>query len=174
MKLGQSIFQLLFFVFLSCGNDTNVASIESPENKTQEQSITPRAIENFNYADYVLSPEAEEIVRNWEKYQELAIQIGYLKKADLSFFKGDRKLIDEFLLELKEEVPSNLETNPIESRIVILETKMLKLYDNLTLDNIDLNLQLKSIKEVLVAFANLNLQINKKIEFDFYNQIQPE
>jgi hypothetical protein len=71
-------------------------------------------------------------------------------------------------------MPSTLKTNPIISRTAIIETTLLRLHENLTLDNIENQLKLESVKEVLIAFSNLNYQINKKLERDLYEQIKSE
>jgi hypothetical protein len=42
------------------------------------------------------------------------------------------------------------------------------------MDNIEKATKLASVKEVLVAFGNLNLQINKKLEFDANQYFKPE
>ena len=161
-------------VMMSCGGNAPNEELITKANEQSNQKITAKVINDFDYTDFALSAEAEKELSGWEKYKELAIQISYLKKADLSFFNGDRELLNEFLIEFKEGLPKEFNTNPIQSRLTILETKILKLHDNLTLDNIDLNLQLESIKEVLQAFSNLNYRIDKKLEFDIYNEITPE
>lgn len=96
------------------------------------------------------------------------------KKADLSFFNGDRELLKTFLEEFKLGLPKTLATNPIISRTVIIETAALRCNDNFTLDNIAAKDKLESVKEVIVAFSNLNYQINKKIERDKYDKIKSE
>lgn len=174
MRIRLIILSAFCLMFISCAGDKGTAETSGAENKSQKTVITEKAIENFNYTDYALSSSAEIAVANWEKYQELAIQISYLKKVDLSFFNGDKELLKKFLDELKLGLPENLNTNPITSRTIIIETAVLKLHENLTLDNIDSNIKLASIKEVLVAFSNLNYQINKKLERDIYDKIQPE
>ncbi|MDC0007246.1 hypothetical protein OAE07_04690, partial [Winogradskyella sp.] len=92
----------------------------------------------------------------------------------LSFFNGDKKLLTDFIADFSKNIPERLQTNPITSRVVIVETKLLKLNENLTLSNIKTTTKLTSIVEVLVAFSNLTLQINKKLEFDIYNKIEAE
>ena len=51
---------------------------------------------------------------------------------------------------------------------------VLKLKENLKLNIADQQTQLNHIKDVMVAFSNLNWQINKKLEKDKYSKIQPE
>jgi len=174
MRIGFVLLNVCFLLFINCGEDKLSSEVNTEENTTQQPIITAKAIEGFKYTDYVLSARGENAVADWEKYQELAIQINYLKKADLSFFNGDKELLKKFITEFKAQTPSLLKTNPIISRTVIIETALLRLNENLTLDNIDNKLKLKSVKEVLVAFSNLNYQINKKLERDLYEKIKSE
>jgi hypothetical protein len=174
MKIGLVLLNISFILLLSCGNENAVQLDDTEERPNKLTIITAKEIENFIYTDYGLSAEGEEAVSKWEKYQELAIQISYLKKADLSFFNGDIELLKKFLTEFKISIPKQLQTNPINSRIVVVENTLLKLHDDLTLSNIDVKKKRLSIRDVLVAFSNLNLQINKKLEFDIYNKIKPE
>ena len=161
-------------MLMSCGDDKSSTEVLDSGKTNQKPIITAKAIENLDYTDYALSAESEEALANWEKYQELAIQISYLKKADLSFFNGEKDVLKKFISELSAATPEQFLTNPILSRTVILETSLLKLNENLTLNNIDEPTKLLNIKDVLIAFSNLNYQINKKLERDLYDKIQPE
>jgi hypothetical protein len=174
MKIGLFVLNILCFILISCGDEKSTTDVTETEITAQKVTITSKAIEDFDYTDYALSTESEETLATWEKYKELAIQISYLKKADLSFFNGDKDLLKKFIEEFKLSTPTQLLTNPIISRTVIVETTLLKLNENLTIDNIDGRVKLLTIKEVLVAFSNLNFQINKKLERDVYDKIQPE
>ena len=174
MKIGLYVLSIFCLMLISCGDEKDSTPLLETTNKNKKPAITSKAIEDFDYTDYALSPESEEALANWEKYQELAIQIGYLKKADLSFFNGDIEELKKFIDQFKTETPKQLLTNSIISRTAILETMLLKLNENLTLENIDDKLKLLSVRELLVAFSNLNYQINKKLESDMFNEIQPE
>lgn len=175
MKIGFYILSCLCFLLISsCDEDKTSTKVVKTENNEQTPIITAKAIENFKYTDYALSPESETALANWEKYQELAIQISYLKKTDLSFFNSDKAELKKFIIELKASTPKEFLTNPIISRTLIVETALLRLNQNLSLDHIDDQSKLQSIKDVLIAFSNLNYHINKKLERDLYDQIQPE
>ncbi|WP_296311787.1 hypothetical protein [Winogradskyella sp. UBA3174] len=175
MKVIVVVFSIACsFLIISCDNSkTDQTSAVKNESQT-ELKISAKAIEGFKYDDYALSNEGQDLVNGWEKYQELSIQINYLKKADLSFFNSDKKLLTDFISDLNENVPERLQTNSITSRVLIVETKLLKLNENLTISNITTETKLSSIKEVLVAFSNLIFQINWKLEFDVYNKIEAE
>jgi hypothetical protein len=174
MKTGRVVLTIFCIILMSCGGDKSTTEISTTEFTNQKNTITAKAIEDFEYTDYALSSKAESVIGNWEKYQELAIQISYLKKADLSFFNSEKKLLKTAIKDFKVTIPDQLRTNPILSRIVIIETTVLKLNENLSIDNIDGRAKLISVKEVLESFSNLNYQINKKLEFDVYDNIKSE
>ncbi len=174
MKTGLVVLNIVFVMLVSCGDDKNAIIDTDIGTKNQKSVITAKAIENFDYTDYALSAEADKAIANWEEYKELAIQINYLKKADLSFFNGEKKLLKTFIGDFRANIPDQLRSNPIVSRTVIIETTLLKLNENLTIDNIDEQVKLLGVKEVLESFSNLNYQINKKLERDIYDKIEKE
>jgi hypothetical protein len=79
---------------------------------------------------------------------------------------GEKKVLKAFINDFKTEIPEAIKTAPIESRVVVLETKLLKLNSILKLDNVDKATKLSNVKELLIAMSNLNLQINKKFELE--------
>lgn len=174
MKMRFLVLNVMLVIVVSCGDTKAPSTTTETEVINQKAAITEKAIERLKFTDYALSTKGENEVANWGKYQELAIQVGYLRKADLSFFNGDKKLLEGFIDSLKLNIPDTLKTNPIVSRTTIVETTLMRLNENLTLDNISDSLKLQSVKEVLVAFSNLNYQINKKLEKDYYDQIKSE
>jgi len=172
MKTVVLYLNIVFLLFISCGDSSaGETSSEVTEVQQKDIKITQKTIDDLEYTDYVLSEEGEKAVANWEKYQELAIQVSYLKKTDLSFFNSELKLLQEFVEKFKTTVPEDLQTNPIVSRVAIVETALLRLNANLTLDNINSEEKVESLKAVFVALYNLNFQINKKLERDLYDRI---
>ncbi len=162
-------------LFLNCGNNNSETQNLNLEETEQEQKrISAKAIEDFKYADYTLSDDAENEVRDWSKYQELATQFSFLKQADITFFTTEKDTLKVFLDSLKGSIPKNINTNSVSARIVALETKLLKLNDDLTLENYAVENKLESIKELLIANSNLIYIINKKLEFDKNDVSRPE
>ncbi|MCB0382054.1 MAG: hypothetical protein KDD05_01760 [Psychroserpens sp.] len=174
MRFKLLFFSLLIATLIACKTDTQNPETEPSTEEEQSKSITRKEIEGLKYNDYGLSSDAQQVVQNWQKYQELNTQIEYLKKADLSFLKSDISLITTFINDFKTEIPKALNTNEINSRITALQTKLLKLNSLLVLDNISKKEQLYGLKEVFIAFSNLNLQINKKLEFEKNNITKPQ
>lgn len=164
----------VMLLFFSC-NNAEISNEEAVKTTKKEVSeISKTVIEKLKYTDYGLSLEAKEITNSWVAYKSLQDQINYLKEADLSFFKSDQKEMEAFIKELKTSIPKSLDEKSITSRLLVLETKMLKLNDDLLLANNKTAAKLKSIKELFTAFSNLNFRINKLLEFNIYNEIRPE
>ncbi|WP_298900898.1 hypothetical protein [uncultured Psychroserpens sp.] len=158
----------------NCKNDKVSEVIEETPEQKEARIISQKDIESFRYADFELSPDSRKAAADWQKYQELNTQIELLKKADLSFFNGDLLLLKTFLTELRTEMPESLKTNEINARITALDTKAQKLNSLLSIPNISKEDRLQGIKELLITVSNLNLQINKKFEFEKNNVFKPQ
>ena len=157
---------LSLFLILGCNFKTEQIPNEISDQEKDAQLITAKDIEKLNYTDYVLSPQAKEAVADWQRYQELMMQIDYLKQADFSFFGGKNDLLVTFLKDLREDMPVSITTPAIKERLIALETKLLKLHSTLKLTNSNKKEVLSNIKEFLVTSSNLHLQINKKFELE--------
>lgn len=161
-------FYLFLFLTINfgCNNETSQKFEDKAETSNDLNTITQNDIESFRFDDYALSNDSKIALENWQKYQELSEQIDYIHKADFSFFMGEKKVLKAFINDFKTEMPESIKTAPIESRIVVLETKLLKFNSILKLDNVDKATRLSTVKELLIAMSNLNLQINKKFELE--------
>lgn len=154
---------LCVLIFIGCKSEPKVEeTIQEDQEKTYV--ISAKDIEKLEYTDYVLSADSNKAVLDWQKFQDLQEHLELLKNGDLSFFRVEKKIMEEFILELKTEQPSSVTTPAIRSRMTVLETTLLRLQDLANLDNIKKNDLLESIKELLVADVNLKLQVNKKFE----------
>lgn len=174
MRFYFFLYCLVCVSFMGCKTDSENSEIVPTIEDKQSKIITKKDIESLKYNDYGLSNDAKNTVADWQKYQELNTQMEYLKKADLSFLKSDISLITTFINDFSTEIPNTINTNEINSRITALKTKLLKLNSLLLLDNISKSDQLNGLKEVFIAFSNLNLQINKKLEFEKNNISKPD
>lgn len=157
---------LSLFLILGCNSKANQTATEISEVEQDLDRITAKDIENLKYTEFTLSPQAKEAVMNWQRYQELVMQIEYLKKADFSFFSGKNELLTNFLKDLNADMPSEVATPAIKERLIALETKLLKLHSTLKLSNTKKAEILAATKELLVATSNFHLQINKKFELE--------
>lgn len=154
---------LSFLIFISCNSEPK--PVENPLD-VQEKAYTVQAedIEMLEYTDYALSPKSSEAILDWQLYQDLQNHIKLLKRGNVSFFRVERGIMQEFIIELKLQQPPVIITPAIKSRLTVLETNLLRLQDLSNLDNIKKKDFLEAIKELFNADANLKLQINKKFE----------
>ena len=162
-----------FFSIINCKNKNNELITIDNSITYQEINITAKDIEGIKYTDYALSNLSEKQIEDWLQFQELNTQIEILKKGDLSFFNDETELLSTFIIELKDQIPEDLNSPSIKSRLSVLETCFFKLEGVKDLKNIDKKTILSYIKDVLVSHSNLTLQINKKLEQESQNIEKP-
>ncbi|WP_299548662.1 hypothetical protein [Seonamhaeicola sp.] len=161
-KLFVSTF-CLFFVLFSCKRTQNA---NGDHSETESQEITEKDISNIDYIEFLLDEKTEVHVSDWIEYNQLQEVIDNVKNADLSFFYDNKGVIDTTLIELKKNIPEPVNSPSITARISAFETKFLKLESLSNLSTTSKQELLNSVEDLLVAFSNLNLQMNKKVEFD--------
>lgn len=173
MRIKTLIILSLLIIFFSCKKDQ--------ENNTGDhvgdndnKGITEKDISKIDYIEFALGLKTEEVVKDWQSYHELQDAIINIKKGDLSFFNDNDEAINTLLKELKTSIPKETNTPSILARITALETKLYKLESLSNLSTTSKKELIATIKDFLVAFSSLNLQINKKIEFDSRKIEKPE
>lgn len=165
--MKYAIFFLGLFFMFGCKSDTEPTDIVENKKTTEDpERITAKDIEKLRYTDYILSADAKDATITWQKYNDLDAQVELLRKGNLSFFRTEKTLLKTYMEDLKKEQPAAVKSPSIDARILVLETQLLKLQSYSTLSNIKKADILKTIKDFLISYANLNLQINKKLEFE--------
>jgi len=164
----------LILICVSCGDKVDVEAPVEQALIVEEIRITQKDIDSLDYVDYALDPEIQQAISQWNGFQELASSVDYLKTADLTFFKSDIQEVKDAIQKCEFNVTKPFFTDAIMARLVVVETKFLKLQNDLTLDNIPKNEQLASIKEVFIAWSNFIYIINKKFEFEANDVSRPE
>ena len=163
---------LIFLLVLSCKND-DVAQKTSDISKKQEAFLTKETISALKFNDYLLDAKASVLASEWKSYQTITSEIEQIKNLNFDFFKKEKDVFDTTFKEFQTNIPESLNTQPIKARALVLETHMYRLKDELGFKKKLFKSDLKYVKEVLVAFSNLNLQINKKLEKEAQIIIRP-
>ena len=135
-------------------------------NKADSLVIKEKDIAKLIYTDYILDDRTEAVITNWFEYGQLQDAINKVKKGDFTFFRNNNKAISELLRNFKQHIPVEVNRPSILVRITSLETKIYKLESILKLSPSKKPEILELTKELLIAFSNLNLQMNKKLEAD--------
>jgi hypothetical protein len=159
-----SILSLVIIIFSCKKNEENSALVV--EKLKESDEITVKDLSKIRYTDYILDSRTEDIVVNWVEYNQLQDAITKVKNGDLSFFNDNNKEIKELLKNLKQNIPIEVNTASILARITAFETKLYKLESLSNLATTTKPELIAVIKEFFVAFSNLNLQMNKKLEAD--------
>jgi len=166
------ILLLFFIVFTACKQEQVKTNID--ENISVDSlSLKKEAISKLNYKDIGIDAKAKSIVSDWQAYLTIANSIENMKLVDLTFFTVDKDLFNSTIKDFEETIPETINTDPIKSRILALKTFLYKFQEIESIATTTNNEKLIAIKEIFVAFSNLNLQINKKVEKDNQNIIKP-
>lgn len=137
------------------------------------QLINEGDIAKLKYIDFILDEKSEKGIEDWHHYEELSNIISNVKKADFTDFKDNHKILVSLIKDLKKNIPKPINNHSVHARLLVIETKLFKFEDIVNLSSIKKEELGSAIKELLVAFSNLNFQINKKLERDSQNILKP-
>ena len=157
---------LSFLILFSACKKTQEDATEDQNEQNKSEEITEQDVSKLKYIEYALDSSTDDIIIDWAEYGQIEEVVANIKKGDLSFFNDNEKAIQLLLKELKQNMPEPLKSKSISSRILVLETKFLKLESLANLSTTTKEELLETIKEFFVSFYTLSFQMNKKIEFD--------
>ena len=167
------ILLLCSIFFVSCKNENNQTTEETATTQKDSLKITKDDITKIKFTDIGLDPKTNKIMSVWQAYQTLADALQSLKQADYTFFNSDIEVFNSAIKDLEETIPPDIKTQSVEARVLAFKTMLLNLKDLKSLTGIEKKEILVATKQVFVAFSNLNLQINKKVEKDSQNIERP-
>ncbi|WP_298341222.1 hypothetical protein [uncultured Algibacter sp.] len=160
------------FLFFSCKKEQE-ENTEAKEGQEKNQVFTEQDVAKLKYIEYALDPKTEETVTDWAEFMQIQDLIATIKKGDISYFKENEEAILLLIKELKVNVPESLNSASITARLLVLETKILKLESLANLLTTTKAELLEHIREFFVAHYTLVFQMNKKVEFDDRNIERP-
>ncbi|WP_242202997.1 hypothetical protein [Aestuariivivens insulae] len=166
------LYILSLLVLLCSCKKQEATQTDNETEQTLNRSITESDVSKIKYTEFVLSPEAQKAIENWAEYSQLQEQIGYVKKGDLSYFNDNKKAIETLLKGLNKNIPDHLNDNAILARLKAIETITYKLEGLVQLSTSTKPELIDGIKELLIAVSNLDLQLNKLMEFKRNDSIQ--
>lgn len=169
------LYVFLVLVVLGCGDKQPKQEQDISLKETQKDStlLEPKDLKNLSFTDYVLDRKIKNKLSGWTKYNEVNDIANEVKKADLSYFKSDKKIVETTIKELMETIPENIDTESVKARILAVQNMYLRLNNVVNLNTSSKAEIKKAITNFLEAFSNLNFQINKKFERDAQNIIKP-
>ncbi len=151
---------LLLVVLLHCCNN----SIKIPEKFSKNNTIENSINISSKIDPQKLSLEAQKITQKWSSLPELQNIINALKSKNYSSFMETDNYLKEFITELKKTLPKKLNSPPITSRIIVLETNILELESILSKTQFETKKKATVTDRFIESYYNLIYQINKTIE----------
>jgi len=173
MRLKMLFFLTLGLLLFHCNEDNVSQDKAETQTEIDARTISSADVEAIVYTEFNLSADAQKAVTDWQKYKDLKVQVENLKKPDFSFFADERTSLLIFINDLKTEMPNAIKTKPILARFTAFDTKLQKFNSILRLNTSTKTEKLEGIQEFFISFSNLNLQINKKLEFEKNNVSRP-
>lgn len=153
------------FLFFSCKKEQE-ENTEAKEGQEKNQVVTEQDIAKLKYIEYALDPKTEDVVADWAQFSQIDELVIDIKKGDISFFTESKESIPLLVRELKQNIPEALNSSSIIARLLVLETKILKLKSLANLSTTSKTELLDNIREFFVAYYTLIFQMNKNTEFD--------
>lgn len=142
--------------FFSCGNNSEEQKVELPNTN---MSII---FGDTTYTYPQLSEPAKEQAVKWGVLEDLIQEAKSTNGSNYRDLREHAVRLREISDSLFKKIPDTLNTNPINSRLLVLKTRSELLYQTSHQDNIDsLNIQ-ESVKELNIAVENLIIHLNEK------------
>lgn len=163
---AKPLYILSFLLLFSACKKTQEITDETEIEQTKSQEITELDVAKLKYIEYALDSKTEDIVADWDEYIQVEDLVADIKKGDLTFFDDSKATVKLLLRELKDNIPEQVNSPSITARVLVLETKILKLESLTNLSTTSKEELLETIKEFFVSFYTLSFQMNKKVEFD--------
>lgn len=161
------LFKIISFCFVITACNNKPQQTTDAKTETNKTSILTEAdIAKLKYLEFALDPKAEVLTESWQPYNRLKTAVENIKKADFSFFEEDEQAVFELVKELRNTIPDTLKTQSALSRITIVENMLYKLEETYKLNTTTKPELAAATKALLVAYSNLNFQLNKKLEKD--------
>ena len=168
------IFLVLFIcIFCSCKEKSKVQP-DNIENYQDSIVVSKDEIQKINFTEFVLDSDSKKFIAGWWKYQEMDDKINMLKNADVSYFKSDKSIVETLIKEFKKTGHLDINEEVIQSRILVVETMYLKLFNVINMPTSTKEEIKTAITDLLESFSNLTYQINKKFERDSQNTEKPQ
>lgn len=159
---------ITFFIvclLISCGND-KASEISISKTKQNKSIIKKKDLKNLDYIEFSLDQKSKQNISDWLKYIELEEKINELKKADLSYFRSDKEVVETLIEEFGATIPENINTDAVKARVLTVQNMYYKLNSIINLSRSTKTEIKTAITDLFEAFSNLNFQINKKFEKD--------
>ncbi len=159
MKLFLHIL-FISLLFVSCGE----SSVENQLVETPGVDTTRYGQRNYTFPK--LSQNAQEIILNWSVYNDFQGEATSLNHLTLEELQDKTDKLLAHTDSLQKKIPDTLFTNAIESRLMIVNTRVNLLNQQVKRKKVDSSKIEENILEANNAVRNFIIKINEKFEKD--------
>ncbi len=154
-------FSAVSILLSSCGNreDNSVEDVEASQNFTNRFGDSSVQLPK-------LSSAAEAEVTNWSVFEDFQNEMNTLNGSTLAELRVKLERLKLHTDSLGKKIPEILTTQPITSRLLVVDSRVNLLDQEISKTRID-SLSIEGqIKELTTATVNFYLQINEKLQKD--------
>jgi len=170
MKYFSAVIVLCFFVLISCN--------DSKEDKTIVQATDTQSVhkvygdDSFTFPELLEETEVE--LEKWAVFQEFEQEALKVNNSYLAQLQIQSKLVIAHSDSLVKKIPNTFYTNPVVSRLKVVQTRIKLLESEVLFQKID-TLKIQShVMEFNVAFANLLNELNETIQKNKIDALREE
>jgi len=152
---------LLFLLFSVTLMSCNTKEEENANQSTNEINLNlPQLDSRFP----VLSAEAENEVTSWQYFKEFENDLKRINQGNVRDYRAETERMVSVSDSLLKNIPENLKTNAISSRMRVLNVRVKLLDETLHQPTVKTDVIAENLKEANTAFSNLIIQINERFE----------
>ena len=149
------------FFLIGCGENAEEVVVETNLAKNENSLYG-----NKNFVFPTLSPTAKEQVSQWIIYDDFETEAKAINNSSLQSLKDKTERLLVHTDSLAKKIPDTLRTKIITSRIIVVNTRVNLLLQELNRQRIDSVTVQEYIGELNSSIANLVFQLNEKFQKD--------
>ncbi len=168
-RLHIKILLLSLLIFSSCGNDKGNTTLA-----TQDTSKSKTIFGKNNHTAAVAAPALTEITGQWGAYNDFTDDINKVNRNTIEGLKVVSNRLVVSSDSLYRFIPDTLNTKSISARLMVLQTRIKLLQQEIRFDRLDSSKVEEHISEINNAHTNFITQMNEKFIKDGINQEQKD
>jgi len=169
VKYVLSAFLAVSLLLTSCGEPE-----EEPVKIVTEAQDFSKIYGNSSIKFPKLISEAETEVSGWSVFQDFQREINSLNGATLAELRVSTERLKQHTDSLGEKIPEVLATQPISSRLLVVNSRVNLLDQEINKSRIDSLSIEEKLEELTTATINFYLQINEKLQKDRIDEEREE
>lgn len=159
MKVG--LFGILFLLLITSCKEDNTQRIEAQKaEEVRQDSIFREISKNWEFDIPTPKTKASEMLKEWSQWDDLMLEMKQKPSVNLNNFQTKAGLLSQKVRSLLSSIPKEFQKPEIQSRILVLQTRINSLDLYINLDRIPLDLLKKYISEINEELVAITAQMD--------------